>query len=105
MATSQPPPKAWPFSAATTGTGSVATRSSRDRIVRAMAWASASVRIVPSSFRSPPETKTRSPAPRRATTRTSGEAATSSRAAPSSAIVGRLMAFWACGRSITIRAA
>ena len=62
-ATSAPPPYASPFTAATTGTGNVASRSRTARMVAAMAAASSRVRIAASSLRSPPATNTRLPAP------------------------------------------
>ena len=95
-ATSAPPPSAWPFTTATTGTGNVAIRSHSRRIRTAIATAPSNVRIFASSFRSPPETNARSPPPR--ITSTSATSATASRADESSSIVAGLIAFRTAGR-------
>ena len=97
-AVSHPPPKAWPFRPAMTGIGSVAIRSSRQRMRSAISCAPSWVRICASSRRSPPEMKTSEPAPRTASARTS-DAATSSTASSSSSMVRRLMALRTSGRS------
>ena len=68
-------------------------------MVAAMAVASSRVRTAASSFRSPPATNTRSPAPVTTSTR-AGESATSSSAAASSCMVARAMALRASGRSM-----
>src|SRR5690242_18858807 len=100
-ANSAPPPSAWPFSTAMVGVGNPAIRSQVVRIRNAIADASCSVRSALSSFRSPPETNARSPAP----VSTSALAPTAPSSAFSSwSMVSSEIALRACGRSMVMTA-
>ena len=102
-ASSQPPPRAKPCTAAMAGCGSASTAPNTPRI--ACRWRMMSASVMPArSFRSAPAQKARSPAALNTTTRTSAAAAISVQTRASSAAMALLMEFIASGRFSVISA-